>query len=143
MLRGGKIAVVAIALAVVLVVVVYGYVVLQTPQDEGSESSALPVVPLGQPVPATPRMNTTDVWIVIVGEVSIEAPISAYKASLTHEGQVLVGPETLRPGYLGENGLLHFWFYEGEPNGSCYPGPCDGMLSHGDYLGRMPNLAGP
>jgi hypothetical protein len=132
--RGGKIVVVAIALAVVLVVVVYGYVTLQDPQDDGSESSVLPVVPFGQPVPGTPQMNTTDVWIVIVGEVSIEAPISAYKASLLHEGQILVGPETLRPGLLGENGVLDFLFYEGEPNGSCRPGPCDGMLSHGDYL---------
>lgn len=141
-MRGGKIAVVAIALAVILVMFVYGYVTLEGPQDDGNESSALPVVTIGQSVPgalneeipAFPRPNGTEIRTVVIGDVDAEEPFGAYKAALIHNGQVLIGPETLKPGRLGQNGNYQLFFYEATPNGGCSHNPCDGLLSEGDYL---------
>ncbi len=145
MLRRGKIVAVAIALAVVLVVIVYGYIALQDPQADTNESSALPVVIIGSSVPgslsgeipAFPRPNgtiDTDVWTVVIGDVDVDEPIGAYKAALIHNGQVLLGPETLRPGRLEWNGDYQMDFYEATPYGGCSHNLCDGNLSEGDYL---------
>ena len=142
MLRRGKIVIVAVALTVVLVGAVFAYAALQGPQDDSSESSALPVVTVGQSVPgalneeipAFPRPNTTDIWTVVIGDVDAEEPFGAYKAALIHNGQVLIGPETLKPGRLGQNGNYQLFFFEATPNGGCSHNPCDGLLSEGDYL---------
>lgn len=138
MLSGGKIALVAIVSAIVVSSSILVYATLQTQENENRESSALPVVPLGEPItagehiPATPQMNATDWWIVKIGEVSEEHHISSYQAVLMYDGEVLVGPETLQRGELGRKGRIIFLFYEGD--GDCRLGPCDGKLSHGDYL---------
>jgi len=106
------------------------------PQESGNGEGPLPVVPIAPPVSGTPQMNTTDHWIVIIGEVDQEYPIDYYQAKLMHDGKVLVGPVTIHPMLLGENGNLRFWFHEGSPGGSCGQpeDPCDGKLSQGDYL---------
>lgn len=140
MLRGGKIKLVAIVSAIILLSSVSALAALQTQQKENKESSALPIVPLGEPVPAALELNGTfpdgrSIWKVVIGETSDKHPISSYQAVLMNNGKVLVGPETLHEhGLLGRKGDISFHFFEGTPNGSCRRGPCDGMLSHGDYL---------
>ena len=131
---GGKVVLVALVLVILLSSSTLAFFMFPNEQDANNESEALPIVPLGQGVPASPRMNTTEVWIVIVGDVSEAHPISYYKASLVHNGEVLVGPETLKHGELGRKNKLIFDFFEARPNGGCHPEPCDGLLSSGDYL---------
>jgi len=121
--------VVSIVCAVVLASIAF--------QPRESGDGALPVVPLDPQIEGTPQMNTTHVWIVIIGEVDKEYPIEYYQAALIHDGKVLVGPVTIHPMLLGENGDLSFWFHEGSPGGSSCgnpPKPCNGKLSQGDYL---------
>ncbi|MEE9115733.1 MAG: hypothetical protein V3U09_02425 [Thermoplasmata archaeon] len=99
------------------------------PQDDGNESSALPVVTIGQSVsgamneeiPAFPRPNGTEIWTVVIGDVDAEEPFGTYKATLIHNGQVLIGPETVKPGRLGQNGNYQLYFFEATPNGGCGP----------------------
>ncbi len=126
-----------VIISVILVSVVCASVAFVAFQPQESGDGALPVVPLQPQIEGTPQMNTTHVWIVIIGEVDKEYPIEYYQAALLHEGEVLVGPVTIQPMLLGENGDLRFWFHEGSPDGSSCgnpPKPCNGKLSQGDYL---------
>jgi hypothetical protein len=131
---GGKIVLVVLVVVIVLSSSILALSISQKELATSRESDSLPVVPLGQGVPASSRMNTSDVWVVIVGDVSEAYPISNYRASLIYDGEVLVGPETLKHGELGRKGMLFFDFFEAAPDGGCYPEPCDGLLSRGDYL---------
>ena len=130
-----KVVLTVASVAAVICTAALAFIAFQ-PQESGEGDRALPIVPVAPPIPGTPQMNTTHVWIVIIGEVDQEYPIGHYEAKLMHNGEVLVGPATIHPMLLGESGNLKFWFHEGTPSGSCGDPaePCDGMLSHGDYL---------
>jgi hypothetical protein len=129
-----KKVILTVAAVAVAYVAALAFIAFQPQERDGEE--ALPVVPAGPPLPGSPQMNTTDIWIVIIGEVDQEHTLDHYQSTLMHDGKILVGPETLHPMLLGRNEDLKFWFHEGTPNGGCGPisEPCNGMLSEGDYL---------
>lgn len=130
-----KKTIISLILVSVVCAVVLAGVTFQPQQGRDGEN-ALPVVPMAPPIQGTPQMNVTDVWIVIIGEVDREYPIDYYQATLLHEGKTLVGPVTIKPMLLGQNGSISFWFFENNPGETCEysTDPCDGMLSQGDYL---------
>jgi hypothetical protein len=89
-------------------------------------------------VGGAPEMNTTNIWVARIKQVSSNESLSSYRVSLLRNGSIVVDSVIVRPGRLGESTHPIFEFFDWGTY--CSPTPCpppegpDGNLSVNDYF---------